>query len=92
MDNLDELSCTDKPCSWKRRDYSTSLEQYKLVSLKENKSIKFKRNSIVESDNLKEKFKNYVVKNNPESAFAKHVVGRYAIITFTTLLIQLDRK
>ena len=81
MDNLDELSCTDKPCSWKR-DHSKSLEQYKPVSLKENESFKFKRNKIVISDDLKKKFKNNVVKNNPESAYAKHVVGRHALITF----------
>ena len=31
---------------------------------------------------MKEEFKNYVVKNNPESVFAKHVVGRHALITF----------
>ena len=48
MDNLHELSCTDKPCSWKR-DHSKSLEQYKPVSLKENKSFKFNRNEIVKA-------------------------------------------
>ena len=40
VDNLDKLSSTDKPCSWKR-DHSKSLEQYKPVSLKENESFKF---------------------------------------------------
>ena len=33
VDNLDKLSCTDKPRSWKR-DHSKSLEHYKPVSLK----------------------------------------------------------
>ena len=47
VDNLDELSCSDKPCSLKRRDHSKSLEQYKPVSLNGNKSFRFKRTEIV---------------------------------------------
>ena len=48
VNNLDELSCTDKPCPWKRA-HSKSLEQYKPVSLKENESFKFKRNEMVKA-------------------------------------------
>ena len=54
VDNLDKLSRTDKPCSWKR-DHSKSLEQYKPVSLKENESFKFKINEIVKALNVKSK-------------------------------------
>ena len=48
VDNLDKLSFTDKQCSWKR-DRSKSLQQYKLVSLKENESFKFKINEMVKA-------------------------------------------
>ena len=52
VDNLDELSCTDKPCSWKT-DHSKSLEQYKPVSLKEHESFEFKLNEKVKASNIK---------------------------------------